>query len=154
MIGARASIGLALALAVLAAPVQSGAAVTFGGTVTNIHDGDTFRFGQVRVRIAGMDAPELETRFGPGSRDHLVQLIAGQRVTCQDSGERSYDRVVATCWNYQGVELGDAMVRDGWAVDWPKFSHGRYAADEQAAIYARRGIFGLGGHPWRWGQEP
>jgi|SRR5208283_1673617 len=79
MIGARAITGLALALA----------AVTFGGTVTNIHDGDTYRFRQVRVRIAGMDAPELETRFGPGSRDHLAQLIAGQRVTCQDSGERS-----------------------------------------------------------------
>ena len=38
------------------------------GVPTSIHDGDTFRFGKLRVRVWGIDAPELETQFGPAAR--------------------------------------------------------------------------------------
>jgi endonuclease YncB( thermonuclease family) len=42
-----------------------------------------------------VDAPELETRFGPAARAQLVQLVADRRVTCRDTGKRTYDRIVA-----------------------------------------------------------
>lgn len=73
------------------------------GVPTSIYDGDTFRFGKIPVRIWGIDAPEKDTRFGPGARGQLVKLIAGQRVTCRDTGQRNHDRIVAQCWNWRGV---------------------------------------------------
>jgi endonuclease YncB( thermonuclease family) len=119
------------------------------GVPTSIHDGDTFRFGKLRVRVWGIDAPELETQFGPAARAQLVQLVADRRVTCRDTGKRNHDRIVAQCWNWQGVDLAAAMARTGWAVNWSMFSHGRYLADQQAAQRERRGVFAYGVQPWR-----
>tara|TARA_R110000787_G_scaffold286428_1_gene404883 strand:+ start:29664 stop:30143 length:480 start_codon:yes stop_codon:yes gene_type:complete len=119
------------------------------GVPTSIHDGDTFRFGKLRVRVWGIDAPELETQFGPAARAQLVQLVADRRVTCRDTGKRNHDRVVAQCWNWQGIDLAAAMTRTGWAVNWSTFSHGRYLADQQAAQRERRGVFAYGVQPWR-----
>ena len=101
------------------------------GVPTSIHDGDTFRFGKLRVRVWGIDAPELETQFGPAARAQLVQLVADRRVTCR------------------GTDLAAAMARTGWAVNWSTFSHGRYLADQQAAQRERRGVFAYGVQPWR-----
>ena len=43
------------------------------------------------------------------------------------------------------------MVRLGWAFDAPKYSHGRYAAAEQAAHEAGRGMWqGECEKPWVW----
>lgn len=119
------------------------------GVPTSIYDGDTFRFGIIPVRIWGVDAPERKTRFGPASRDQLVQLIGDRRVTCHDTGRRNHDRIVAQCWNWQGVDLAAGMARTGWAVDWRTFSHGRYLPDQQAAQRERRGVFRYGVQPWR-----
>lgn len=119
------------------------------GVPTSIHDGDTFRLGALRVRVWGIDAPELETQFGPAARAQLVQLVADRRVTCRDTGKRNHDRIVAQCWNWQGIDLAAAMARTGWAVNWSTFSHGRYLADQQAAQRERRGVFAYGVQPWR-----
>ena len=119
------------------------------GVPTSIHDGATFRFGKLRVRVWGIDAPELETQFGPAARAQLVQLVADRRVTCRDTGKRNHDRIVAQCWNWQGTDLAAAMARTGWAVNWSTFSHGRYLADQQAAQRERRGVFAYGVQPWR-----
>lgn len=119
------------------------------GVPTSIYDGDTFRFGKLRVRVWGVDAPELETRFGPAARAQLVQLVADRRVTCRDTGQRTYDRIVAQCWNWRGIDIAAAMARTGWAVNWSTYSHGRYQADQQAAQRERRGVFAYGVQPWR-----
>lgn len=119
------------------------------GIPTSIYDGDTFRFGALRVRIWGVDAPELETRFGPSARDQLARLVANRRVTCRDTGKRSYDRIVAQCWNWQGEDIAAAMARSGWAVDWPTYSGGRYQPDQQAAQRDHAGVFHYGVQPWR-----
>ncbi|KQN00168.1 nuclease [Sphingomonas sp. Leaf230] len=119
------------------------------GVPTSIYDGDTFRFGKMRVRIWGIDAPEKDTRFGPGARAQLVQLVAGRPVQCRGTGQRNYDRIVAQCWNWQGVEIAAAMVRTGWAVDWARFSQGRYQPSQQAAQRAHAGMYRYGVQPWR-----
>lgn len=130
-------------------PRQTLPAVETTGVPTSIHDGDTFRFGKIPVRIWGIDAPELATRFGPAARAQLVQLVADRRVTCRDTGRRNHDRIVAQCWNWRGVEIASAMVRTGWAVDWSTFSNGRYQPSQQAAQRARAGMYRYGVEPWR-----
>ena len=46
----------------------------FTGTVTKVVDGDTLDVGNVRIRLVLVDAPELNTREGPGATEHLREL--------------------------------------------------------------------------------
>ncbi len=130
-------------------PAQPLPIAATSGVPTSVYDGDTFRFGAIRVRLWGVDAPEKATRFGPAARDQLLQLIAGRPIRCRDTGKRTYDRIVAQCWNWRGVDLSAAMVRAGYAVDWRSYSNGRYLADQQAAQRGRAGVFAYGVAPWR-----
>ena len=54
----------------------------------------------------------------------------------------------ATC-SVGGADLGEWLVRNGLAVDWPQYSHGRYDAVQREAEQAGRGMW-KGSHvePW------
>jgi endonuclease YncB( thermonuclease family) len=90
-------------------------------------DGDTIRIGKVNLRLAGIDAPELDHPWGKKAKWELVQLCKGQVITAEIEPEMSYDRVVATCFLPDGRDLSAEMVARGLALDWPKFSAGKYA---------------------------
>lgn len=94
-------------------------------------DGDTIRIGKVNLRLAGIDAPELDHPWGKKAKWELVQLCKGQVITAELEPEISYDRVVATCYLPDGRDLSAEMVQRGLALDWPKFSGGKYAHLEQ-----------------------
>jgi len=132
-----------------AAQTAADPAREIAGVPTSITDGDTFRLGAIRVRLWGVDAPELATRFGPAARQRLAELIDGRAVRCGPEVGRSYRRTVRACLNWQGIDLSREMVREGWAVDWPSYSHGAYAAEEARAERARAGVFAYGVQPWR-----
>lgn len=113
-------------------------------------DGDTFSIGTERVRLWGVDAPEgrqiCQDAKGQGfacgdvARDQLVSLIGGRPVRCQVRDHDPYRRSVARCLA-GSVDLGEAMVRAGWAVDYGQFSCGAYATIEGEARRARRGLW-------------
>ena len=46
-------------------------------------DGDTIVINNIRVRLAGIDAPELDHPWGQRSKWALVQLCKGQTVTAR-----------------------------------------------------------------------
>lgn len=126
------------AVAVWAAhlPRETPAATLTGYPVA--HDGDDLRFGQVRVRLWGIAASEdrrgLVQPGGPEARAALAALIDGRQVTCDLDGStagRSL-RPVGLCRAGQ-VDLGEAMVRGGWARDCPAHSGEAYAQAEAAA---------------------
>ena len=51
-------------------------------------------------------------------------------------------------------ELNAVIVRRGWAIDWPRYSHGRYRGEEQAARAEGVGIWsGRFELPWEWRRE-
>jgi endonuclease YncB( thermonuclease family) len=118
---------------------------TLSGRATRITDGDTIRIGDTRIRLRGIDAPEMSTPNGEPARRHLANLIGPQPVRCTDTGERSYDRVVAVCYGADGRDLGEAMVEAGWAVDLPRFSGGRYTPHQAEAARLGVGIYANGG---------
>lgn len=116
---------------------------TIAGPVTRVVDGDTIHLASQKVRIWGIQAPEMDTALGGYSREYLVRVIADQPLQCQDTGERSYDRVVARCFDRWGRDIAETMVRQGWAVDWPKHSEGEYQAVQDLAYQERAGMFAL-----------
>lgn len=112
------------------------------GRPTRVTDGDTLRFGETRVRLHGVDAPEMNTDEGREARRRLIALIGDGEVRCRDTGQRSYERVVAVCYDARGRDLAAAMVQAGWAYDAPRFSGGRYAPDQRRAELSGAGLFG------------
>jgi endonuclease YncB( thermonuclease family) len=97
-------------------------------------DGDTIRIGKVSLRLAGIDAPELEHPWGKKAKWELVQLCKGQIITAEIEPEISYDRLVATCLLPDGRDLSAEMVNQGMALDWPKFSGGKYVQLEPQGV--------------------
>ena len=134
-------------------PSCSAAANVLQGALRVI-DGDTFDLGGVRIRLQGIDAPELrdvcvdaaghEWACGDWATGQLRQLLRDGRLTCHDLGERSYNRVVARC-ELDGADLGAVLVAQGIVRACPRFAlrhpHSRgYMSLEGQAVAARIGI--------------
>lgn len=114
------------------------------GPVTRIVDGDTFWIGRDKIRLWGIDAPELSTVNGPPATRYLAQVVGNYPLTCRQAGASSYDRLVARCVDPWGRDVAEIMVDAGWALDWPRFSRGRYRPAQDRAAALRVGIHGQG----------
>jgi endonuclease YncB( thermonuclease family) len=113
--------------------------------VEHVDDGDTFsvRAGaqEYRVRLSGVDAPEIGQRFGQESRSRLRALIFDRTIDVRPVGVDQYGRVLA-CPIVDGRNVCDTMVAEGWAWQYRQYSHdARLAALEQQARTARRGLW-------------
>ena len=127
-------------------------------------DGDTVSIiGQnARIRLFGIDAPEKAQacrdaagrlyQCGTRATAHLARLIGRDGVVvCAVRDVDRYQRVVAECETPAGVSLNREMVRAGWAVDFVRYSAGRYAAEQRDAETARRGLWaGSFDDPAQW----
>ena len=92
----------------------------------HVIDGDTIVISGTKIRIAGIDAPELDHPWGNKSKFALISLCKGKVVTAVISEEVSYDRIVAKCYLPDGTDIAAELVKQGLALDWPKFSGGAY----------------------------
>lgn len=100
-------------------------------------DGDTIVIDKMHIRLAGIDAPELDHPWGQQSKWALVKLCKGETVTAHIKPEMSYDRLVAECFLPDGRDLAAELVKAGLALDWPKFSGGKYRHLEPAEVRRR-----------------
>ena len=89
-------------------------------------DGDTIVIDGTPIRLAGIDAPELNHPWGQKAKWELVRLCKGQVVTVRLHEDSSFDRLVGTCMLSDGRDLAAEMVKSGLALDWAKFSGGKY----------------------------
>ena len=104
-----------------------------------IIDGDTVIIRRQRVRLHGIDAPEMDQRGGAAARSHLFALIAGRSVTVIPIDIDIHGRTVARI-EAAGTDLCRAMVADGFAIAYRRYSTA-YVADERAARQGRRGLW-------------
>ena len=88
-------------------------------------DGDTIIVESRHIRLAGLDAEELNEPHGLAAKQRMIDLTRGI-ISCQLTGERSYNRYVATCYTAAGVDLAAEMVRSGMALDCARYSNGKY----------------------------
>lgn len=82
-------------------------------------DGDTLRCGEVRIRLADIDAPELRCAGGREARDALAAMIAGRRLTFAGERRDQYRRLVRRVEASGIGDLGEAMIAAGHALPWP-----------------------------------
>lgn len=92
----------------------------------HVIDGDTIMIGKQKIRLAGIDAPELHNPYGKQAKWALVELCKGQDITAKLTGEISYDRVVAQCFLDDGRDLAAEMVKLELALDIPHFPDADY----------------------------
>ncbi|MBY6202454.1 thermonuclease family protein [Maritalea mobilis] len=97
-------------------------------------DGDTLVISGTKIRISGIDAPELHHPWGKKSKFAMIQMCKGQIVTAHIQEEVSYDRIVAKCYLADGTDLAAELVKQGLALDWPRFSGGAYRHLEPEGI--------------------
>lgn len=102
------------------------------GIVTAVPSGDELEVDGIPVRLQGIAAPGPYMPFGGDAKAFLQLLLFDREVSCSLTGEQTRGREVGTC-SWDGVDIGQIMVREGFARDCPRFSRGRYAKDERDA---------------------
>mgnify|MGYP000341896165 CR=1 FL=1 len=113
---------------------QASAAI-LTGKVVSVTDGDTvtvldYSKTQHRIRLAGIDAPELQQPFGRASRQHLASLIAGLPVSVERQKRDRYGRIVGKV--YQGTnDVSLSQVRAGMAWWFRKYANEQSGDDRR-----------------------
>ena len=127
---------LLFTLAMLAcAPAQA----DFSGRVVAVPDGDTLDIlcegRATRVRIAGIDAPELLQRHGARAQSYLATLALNKQAMVEERGMDRNGYTVARVQVY-GTDVGLRLISSGMA--WHLKGQGRIQnqTPEEASIYA------------------
>lgn len=91
----------------------------------NVLDGDTFDCGVTRIRLEGIDAPELKGHCRPGrtcapgdpqaSTANLVRLTEWRTIRCTTTDTDVYGRTVARCTAGE-MDLSCAQIESGNAI--------------------------------------
>ena len=111
--------------------------------------GDTLDLGGRRVRLFGIDAPELaqtcmldggSVPCGETAKAALAAMVPGKSVHCTARGDDGGGVVLAVC-RVDGRDLGAEMVGAGWAVALPGETDA-YVDEESRAGDDHRGLWG------------
>ncbi len=131
-----ATLALAILVAWTAGAAQHGFAAekapgkTHEGKVTRIVDGDTFYLSGVksRIRLWGLDAPELSERGGNASKRALREIAHGRRVLCKEIDIDRFERIVGQCFLPDGGDVAAMMIESGNGRVYERYSGGYYSA--------------------------
>ena len=135
-----------------------------------IIDGDTVNIKSKKIRLEGIDAPEMRQQCqktylqisaivsfnfkknyscGIISKKKLIEKINKSQINCIASGQDRYKRYLATCYKDK-INLNKWMVRNGLAVAYKRYSK-EYLRDEAYAKENKLGIWkGSFERPEKW----
>ena len=119
-------------------------------------DGDTIVLNGEKIRISGIDAPELKQMCmngdekvfcGKTAKMILVKKIGNQTPECIREGKDVYKRTLAECF-INGVSLSSFLVRSGYAFAYRKYSD-KFIKDEEFAKENKLGMWSMKfQYPW------
>jgi len=130
--------------------------------VVRVSDGDTLRLrgrgtgpvpgDSTRVRVLLVDTPETQEQvecFGPEAAARTAELLPEGslvRVEADRDPQDRFGRLLLHVWNADGVNVGEALVAEGYATVLQIDPNERYldvfAAREDAARAEGRGLWG------------
>lgn len=108
--------------------------------VARAQDGDSLVVDGTRVRLFGIDAPELGqtcTRAGrswdcgKAAAEELGKLVSGRRVMCLPSGVDRYGRLLGRC-TVGTIDINRTMVESGYALAYRHYSSDYVTAEANA----------------------
>jgi len=77
-------------------------------------DGDTIRAGPDRIRLRGIDTPELSEPEGEAAKQRLAELLRNGIVRIVPRGRDVYDRLIADVF-VDGQNVAEILRREGFA---------------------------------------
>lgn len=124
----------------------------FGATtkVTRVIDGDTFETetGE-RVRLVGINAPEISDVFGEEAKQHLIDLIEDKTVDLEadhiSSDRDRYGRLLRYVI-LNSDDINKQMVLDGFAFAYLKYHFAKEEEYKEAQLTAQQNSVGIWGH--------
>ena len=89
----------------------------FEAVVVSVYDGDTITVRTdetIKIRLYGIDSPELKQPFGQVSKQALSKLVFGKNVTIKPDKRDRYGRTIARVVS-DGRDVSMQMVETGMA---------------------------------------
>lgn len=125
---------------------------------STVIDGDTIKIADYKIRLEGIDAPELKQfcmrqnfsySCGEAAKAALVAFIDHSIIQCAITGKDRYKRLLGHCWK-DDINLNAWMVRNGYALAYTQYSN-RYIFEEYFAQSNNAGFHnGTFEYPWDW----
>ena len=139
-------------------PPRAGDEGVFYGPPVRVIDGDSLvakiQGVAMEIRLAEIDAPELEQPHGRAAKQELAVLAAGQQLVILPLDTDRYGRTVAHVWNGT-THLNAELVKRGAAWFYSDYARTEALYEvEQEARNAKRGLWALPlqdrVEPWVW----
>ena len=131
-------------------------------------DGDTIKINLKKIRFGGIDAPESYYKgkkqtciednkkvfCGQISKEKLIEKIGNNSINCKiEKNKDKYKRSIGECF-IKEESLSVFMVRNGYAFDWPYYSKGKFANDQEYAKINKLGFWNMKfEYPWEWKEK-
>ena len=138
--------------------------------IPKIVDGDTVYINNYKIRLEGIDAPEIKQKCkkeklkissiigytfyedyycGKHSKESLIAKVKGSKIKCISFTKDRYKRYLAKCFKGK-INLNQWMVRNGYAVAYRRYSK-EYILDEDFAKENKLGLWqGKFLNPEKW----
>jgi len=111
--------------------------------------GDVLRIGDTKIRLAGIEAPDLSQicsrpgdrrwRCGAAAQVALARAVRGAAVSCTLSGSDASGRSLGTC-SVKSEDIAEGLVREGHVFAEPGL-FSRYASQEEEARAEKAGLW-------------
>ncbi len=127
--------------------IPSLAFADFTGLCTAVKDGDTIvvlidNHIPVKVRLHGIDAPEMKQPFGKAAKRYASTLVYHRIVTVREEGTDKYGRTLGEVTLPDGRDFSEEMLREGYAWHYKQYDQSQKLADlETEAHDAQRGLW-------------
>ena len=128
--------------------------------IPRIIDGDTIYIGKFKIRLEGIDAPEIKQKCkkeslkitsyigftfyknyycGRIAKEKLIDKVGKSKIKCLSSSKDRYKRYLATCYKNK-INLNQWMVRNGYAIAYRRYSK-KYISEENFAKENKLGLW-------------
>ena len=115
-------------------------------TCVRVIDGDTLTVADEnqnlhRIRIVGMDAPELAQPYGRAAKAALSELVLHKEVHVVPAGVDKYGRELAQLrydTSFGQLDVAETMISNGHAFSWggAHYKAQEYAAENRLGVWA------------------
>ncbi len=117
--------------------------------IYRVIDGDTITVGSEKIRLLGIDAPELNQKCydkksrgwpcGESAKSFLEGLMIGKSINCEIHSKDKYKRSLGVCYGDK-INLNQEIVKAGYALAYLKYSS-IFKEDELLARKNKKGIW-------------